>query len=464
MKRLRHTLLALACALSFSFAHSQVTITVDEIPSYYTPLLDTLYIAGTFNNWNPGDPTHILQPNGNGGYSATITAPVNSNVEYKFTRGDWNRVETQADGSFLPNRSFTYTGSASINDSIRNWDDFSGPHTAVGNTHILDLDFPLPQYNTIRRIWVYLPQDYYTSAQTYPVIYMHDGQNLFDVAYTAFGTEWEVDESMEDIQNNQGVPGIVVGVDNGGLSRINEYTPYANPQYGGGGGEAYIDFIVNTLKPYIDANFRSRPQREYTAIAGSSLGGLISFYAAIERPDIFSKAGIFSPSFWYNDSSYTHVAMQGHSFPMRIYMLAGDQESATMVPNMYRMRDTLLANGFSQSELFVVNHSDGQHSEWYWAREYPACYNWLFQNTVLEADVPQVAKWALRSGPEGRFVVRGPVSGEIALRISNLKGQVVYENAVGNGQVIQLPHLPAGMLVAHFGQDADSIFQKILKR
>lgn len=453
------------CALLCSFAatFAQVTITVADIPTYYTPLLDTLYIAGTFNNWNPGDPAFILQDNGNGTYSTTVTAPLNSTVEYKFTRGDWPRVETQANGSFLPNRTFTYTGSGTITDTIQNWDDLSGPHTAVGNTHILDLDFPLPQFNKTRRIWIYLPQDYYNSLQSYPVVYMHDGQNLFDVLYTAFGTEWEIDESMEDIQNAQGVPGIIVGVDNGAMSRLDEYTPWINIQYGGGSGEAYLDFLVNTLKPYIDANFRTLPQREYTAIAGSSLGGLISFYAALERPDIFSKAGIFSPSFWYSDTCYQHAVAQGHSLPMRIYMLAGDLESTTMVYNMYRMEDTLLAHGFSQAELNTINHSDGQHSEWYWAREFPACYNWLFQGTVLEADVIKKVTWALGGGSEGQFVVHGPAFFEANLKLSNLSGQIIYEGIVKNGTRIHLSEAADGILLAQFFSNSDSSFQKVLK-
>jgi len=110
----------------------------------------------------------------------------------------------------------------------------------------------------------------------------------------------------------------------------------------------------------------------------------MSLYGIVERPDVFSKAGVFSPSFWYSDSCYVHVAQQGHQFPVRIAMLAGDQESGSMVADMYAMEDTLLARGFSAAELNVTNHVDGQHSEWYWAREFPAVYNWLFANLPLD--------------------------------------------------------------------------------
>ena len=461
-RSLRFLALLLLYAPAAGFA--QVTVTVQQTPTYYTPLLDTLFIAGTFNNWNPGDPAYALLPNGNGGYSTTLTAAQGSTVEYKFTRGGWDRVETQAGGGFLPNRSFTYNGPATIADSIRDWDDLAGPHTAVGSTRILDLDFGIPQFNRTRRVWIYFPQGYDNSSQRYPVVYMHDGQNLFDELYTAFGTEWAIDESMEDIQNNQGLPAIVVGVDNGGGNRIAEYTPWSHPQYGGGDGEAYVDFLVQTLKPFIDANFRTLPQREYTAIAGSSLGGLISFYAALERPDIFSKAGVFSPSFWFSDSAFVHAAAQGHSQPMRIYMVGGDNESATMVPNMYRMRDTLLAHGFSAGELNLVSHADGQHSEWYWAREYPACFNWLFQGTSLSAEAPGPAAWALGGGVEGRFRVHGPAGTLVDLRLTDLQGREYYRAQVGNGDLLELGNAPAGILLARFGDGPDSLFQKVLKR
>lgn len=447
-----------------SLSWGQVTIEVASTPRYYTPLLDSVFIAGTMNTWNPGDGAFELQPNGNGGYSISISGNPGDLVEYKFARGDWGRVETQANGGFLPNRSFTFANGLVIQDTIANWDDLGGNHTAVGNTFILDVNFPIPQLNRQRRIWIYLPQNYYNSQQSYPVLYMHDGQNLFDEAFTAFGTEWSIDESLDSMQANGAVKAIVVGIDNGGGDRIDEYTPWTHPQYGGGDGELHLDFVISTLKPYIDANFRTLPGRNTTGIMGSSLGGLISMYAAIERPDVFGKAGVFSPSFWYSDSCYKHVAAKGHSQTMRIYMMASDLESATMVPNMFAMQDSLLVHGFSTAELNTQSTADGQHSEWYWAREFPAAYEWLFADllTSQEPAIEEASAWRLQPlGLENRFQVFGPEGGTAVLEMMSLNGQSLRKELVQKGTKIEFSNLSAGLYLVRFQSNADNSQQKI---
>ncbi len=135
-----------------------------------------------------------------------------------------------------------------------------------------------------RRIWIYLPRSYASDInRRYPVIYAHDAQNLFDSA-TSFSGEWGIDESLDNMPQEL----IVVGIDNGGAARMDELTPYANDKYGGGQADDYLDFIVEKLRPYINSRFRTKPERENTAILGSSLGGLCSFYAAIRHEDIFT--------------------------------------------------------------------------------------------------------------------------------------------------------------------------------
>ena len=148
--------------------------------------------------------------------------------------------------------------------------------TASKNVSIIEKEFIIPELNNIsHKIWVYLPPNYDQSSKKYPVIYMHDGQNLFDNATSYIG-EWEVDETLNELFNKTGKGFIVVGIENGGEERINEYTPWKNEKYGGGKGEIYIDFLVNTLKPYIDVTYRTKPQQKHTGLIGSSLGGLIS--------------------------------------------------------------------------------------------------------------------------------------------------------------------------------------------
>ncbi|HEX9826573.1 MAG TPA: alpha/beta hydrolase-fold protein, partial [Flavobacteriaceae bacterium] len=153
-----------------------------------------------------------------------------------------------------------------------------------------------PQMETEKKIWVYLPKGYETSKNPYPVIYMHDAQNLFDEK-TSFVGEWKIDEYLDSIHENQS---IIIGIEHGNEKRIDELTPFVTEKYGGGKGNLYLDFIVQNLKPKIDNTYNTLKDAKHTAIFGSSLGGLISLYAVIKYPETFGKAGVFSPATWIN--------------------------------------------------------------------------------------------------------------------------------------------------------------------
>jgi predicted alpha/beta superfamily hydrolase len=363
-----------------SFAY-QFTINVNSVPSYAN-LADNIFLAGSFNNWNPSHTSYLMTNNGNGTYSFTFD--VSGTIEFKFTKGSFLMVEKDANCQEIANRTYSVNSNQTINLQIANWRDYcdgEGQHTAASNVSILSDNFSIPQLNKTRRIWLYLPPDYNNSTKNYPVIYMHDAQNLFD-AYYSFSGEWEVDESLNLLFNQGDYGAIVVGIDNGGASRIDEYSPWLNPNYGGGDGDLYMQFIVNTLKPYIDQNYRTKSNRENTAMIGSSMGGLISFYGGIEFQSAFSKLGIFSPSFWFSNQVYTHVTQNPASDNMRIYFVAGSQESTSMVPNINQMTTTLTNAQFDAEEIQTVIKIDGQHSEWFWKREFPAAYKWLFQDNT----------------------------------------------------------------------------------
>jgi len=113
-----------------------------------------------------------------------------------------------------------------------------------------------------------------------------------------------VDEALDDFYKNNNLKVIVVGIDNGGSERTNELTPWENATYGDGKGDLYTDFIVETLKPYIDQNYRTLNDASNTTIGGSSFGVLISFYGALRNPEVFGNAIVFSPSFWFSDKCY----------------------------------------------------------------------------------------------------------------------------------------------------------------
>jgi len=361
---------------------AQITIKVTSI-SQEISTNHEVYLAGNFNNWNPNDSKYQLEQKTKESYQFIFSPPTGT-LEFKFTKGSWESVETDENGNDIANRSLNYDGTPiSINVAIAGWKDELAPvlekvSTAAKNVSIHSADFHIPQLNQKRKIWIYLPPDYEISGKKYPVLYMHDAQNLFD-AKTSFSGEWNVDESLNELFHNGDEGIIVVGIENGGEFRIDEYTPWAHPEHGGGQGDKYIDFIVETLKPYVDSNFRTRADRLHTGIMGSSLGGLISFYAAIKHQDVFSKVGVFSPSFWFSDEVYELVDRIGKVYNMKLYLMGGELESDHLVDEINAMITTLQMAGFDESEIEMIIHKDGEHNEQYWSREFKDCYLWLFR-------------------------------------------------------------------------------------
>ncbi|QHL86660.1 alpha/beta hydrolase [Nibribacter ruber] len=361
-------------------ASAQVTFEVTKVPAK-TPAQDTLFLAGNHNNWNPGSKTHAFKKNANGRWYLTMPSGPGE-LEYKITRGNWATGEALISGAPKNNRIYVAKKSTdTVRVEIESWSDFfASPekvHTASPNVKILSNEFWMPQLNRSRRVWIYLPPDYATSGKRYPVLYMHDGQNLFDAFY-GYSGEWGVDESMDKLFAETGRGAIIVAPDNGSDQRMNEYTPWKNAQYGGGQGDAYVDFLAQTLKPYMDAHYRTLADKKHTGVAGSSMGGLISLYAALKHPSVFGKAGVFSPAFWVSPEVYSFV--ETHKVPkdLKIVLLAGEKEGQQMVPDMARMRDLLLKKGLKKKNLHYETHADGEHKESFWQREFPDAFTWLF--------------------------------------------------------------------------------------
>lgn len=426
---------------------AQLTIHLTSVPAD-TPDSASIYIAGNFNNWNPGNTAYKFTGNQNGTYDLTFN-PAPGTLEFKFTRGSWPTVEGSSSGGFIPNRTYSYSGAAStVNLNIAGWEDISGKHTAADNVQILDEDFFIPQLNRTRRIWIYVPPDYNSTSKHYPVLYLQDGQNLFDAFYS-FNGEWKIDESMNNLFNGGDYGAIVVGIDNGGGERFNEYSPWYSSQYhSGGDGEAYVSFIINTLKPHIDSTYRTLPGRDYTAIGGSSLGGLISMYAVAEYPDIFSKAGIFSPAFQVTDSCFLQVMSMTYDQDIRVYFVAGHNESEDMIPDIQHMQQILLQKGVDASNIKVVDELDGAHSEWFWAREYPDAYEWLFDNIVLKTQDQEQKKIKFFPNPAHDFLVVASSGDNLPYEVHTMTGLMVL-NGQSTGDPIDLSRLSPGIYLLH---------------
>jgi predicted alpha/beta superfamily hydrolase len=232
-----------------------------------------------------------------------------------------------------------------------------------------------PQLNTHKKIWVYLPKSYKTSKKSYPVIYMHDAQNLFD-AETSYVGEWKVDEYLDTIYTKEV---IIIGVEHGNEKRVDELTPYKNEKYGGGQGDYYLTFIKNTLKPHIDITYRTFKDNKNTIIFGSSLGGLISFYAVIKYPETFGGAGVFSPSFWFNKEIFDFVKASEISAATKFFFLMGTEEGETAVPDQNKMVALLKEKGVSEEQIINKVIEGGKHNEGFWSSYFPEAHQWLFQ-------------------------------------------------------------------------------------
>ncbi|WP_394776679.1 alpha/beta hydrolase [Flavobacterium sp.] len=252
------------------------------------------------------------------------------------------------------------------------WITVASAQESTASKNVSTFTIEAPQLKTTKKIWIYLPKDYSATAKKYSVIYMHDAQNLFD-SKTSYSGEWNVDEKLDSLKAQV----IVVGIEHGNDKRMDELTPYKNEKYGGGNGNNYLDFIVKTLKPYIDTNYRTKPKAKNTIIMGSSLGGLVSYYAILKYPEIFGKAGVFSPSFWFSNDIYT-LTEKTPKIKTKIYFLCGDKESDDMVKDMTKMErllDTKRCYCLRLTKSKIVK--GGEHNEKLWRDGFVKAILWL---------------------------------------------------------------------------------------
>lgn len=248
-----------------------------------------------------------------------------------------------------------------------------GKAQSTASKNVSTFTIEAPQLHTSKKIWIYLPENYSKNIQKkYSVIYMHDAQNLFD-AKTSFSGEWNIDEKLDSLK----APVIVVGIEHGNEKRIDELTPFKNEKYGGGNADNYLEFIVKTLKPHIDKNYRTKTKPKNTILFGSSLGGLVSYYGALKYPDVFGKAGVFSPSFWFSNDIYTFTEKQS-KIKTKIYFLCGDKESDDMVKDLTKMKrllDTKRCYCLHLDKTKIVKN--GEHNEKLWRDHFAEALIWL---------------------------------------------------------------------------------------
>lgn len=239
-----------------------------------------------------------------------------------------------------------------------------------------------------RNVLVYLPPGYGANPeQRYPVLYMHDGQNLYNPEDAFGGVVWGADKTAQElILTNQIEPLIIVGIYNAGKHRIDEYTPVKSSvgKMRGHGGKAdqYGRMIIEELKPFIDKEYLTKPEREFTGLGGSSLGGLVSLHLGFKRPDVFSRLAVLSPAVWWaNNQIIREIAGIGERLPLRIWLDIGSKEGVRIKHQVRALREILLANGWEENlDLAFFEIPEARHDESAWAARFDEVLKFLFPN------------------------------------------------------------------------------------
>ena len=342
-----------------------------------------IYIAGTFNDWKVADERFRFYESSPGLYRLDFPNDLEKPgiFEYKYVRGGWSEVEVDDFGNRTHNRRVNHPV-GTIYDEVPRWRRNGQAFNSdfLPKIRMVDDNFYMPQLNTHRKIMILLPHNYDHTNQHYPVLYMKDGQNLYD-KNAPFGT-WGIDEKIAILAERGMGDFIVVGVDHGNDKRINEYTPANELPIGIGHGEGtkYLDFMVHTLKPHIDQHYRTLSDAANTAFGGSSMGGLISHYAALYHSDTFSKVMVFSPSFWIYPDVYKETREFEPKSNTRFFLFGGAKEGSNMVENLFEIRN-ILQNKQQQHQSVnfkLVIDPNGTHTESIWGREFPKAISWLF--------------------------------------------------------------------------------------
>ncbi len=368
-------------------AQHTVHFVITGVPERHTG--DVLYITGAFNRWSPNHAESTLKKTARG-MEFTLPGQKDGLLEYKFTRGDWKTLESTWDGRLVAPRRAHIISDTTLYCKIENWRDDFPESTASSQVRVWKDSLYIPALGNYKKVWVYLPKDYAHADKRYPVIYMHDGQDLFDEA-TSQGRigplEWGVDETIDSARN----AAIVVAIehDHEKERRIKEYFVRPNSLQPEVYGEAYLDFIVHTLKPEVDRKFRTLPEKAHTIMAGSSMGGLLTFYAGLLYPETFGVLGVLSPSIWLDEQNiYNEIstAKQPEEIKTQKYFFYGGENENRLKPDgsfVTMNEDVLRSSAEFQrygAEMRISVNPEGRHGAWYWKTAFAEFYHWISKN------------------------------------------------------------------------------------
>lgn len=337
-----------------------------------------VYITGNhrlLGNWRPD--RCVLKSVGNSTYTRSFRLRSHTKLEFKFTLGSWETEARDSIGKVMPNFNLEVSRDTLLSFTFFKWGEQKYSPEQLVQRGSLQLHHQVKGAGLRPRdIAVWLPPGYNDNPhQRYPVLYMHDGQNLFADQLAAFGIEWRADETADSLIRNQLIPPIIiVGIYNTS-DRSREYGPTRL-------GRAYRRFLIDTVKPLVDSLYRTLPDREHTATGGSSMGGLVAFMLLWENPEVFSKAICMSPAFKIARLDYVKTVRRSRSVPqkIRLYIDNGGLDlEARLQPGIDAMLTVLQELGLvSNCDYFWQQDSEAAHNEAAWARRLPQALQFIF--------------------------------------------------------------------------------------
>ncbi|MCH5296205.1 MAG: hypothetical protein J1E85_00890 [Ruminococcus sp.] len=411
-----------AVSTGASAAGNTVTLTFNATVANSIPQGTKVSIGSSLNTWNPKDTKWYATQLDETHFSLVVSVGseyIGQEIEYKWTLqypdnegNGWEYCESAAGTGPFGNRKYIVKDADNVlNDTVSfpNKPEETKSTLTCGKLETIEMKMPQFSDGRKRTIRVWLPDGYDAedSEKKYSVLYMHDGQNLFDAA-TSFLGEWEVDESLTKLMNKGYESTIVVGIDNGELERFNELSPswelnaLGKEYISAPAGEKYADFIVNTVKPYIDEHYNTKPQREYTGIGGSSMGGIMSLYMAMEYADVFDYGIIFSPAMHiYNEDvldkffdNYNFTAMR---YLPKLYLFAGAKTGGSEPGSPYDeacitkyvdiIKNDLTDRNYPEQIIGTLTDKNEYHIESTWAKFFPTALQWLSNAREIPGDV-----------------------------------------------------------------------------
>ncbi len=354
-------------------------ITFEVTTSTPLPVGEQVFIAGdtdALGNWAAdGFPLTRVEDTV---WSGSLLFPASQRVEYKITRGAWNAEEALEDGSVPGNQAIEPGPDRLVQHRVARWKDTgAGPHPQITGNYRLHEGFHSQHLRFDRSVIVWLPPSYGDNRRRrYPVLYMHDGQQVFDPQTATWRQDWQVDEWCTKLIAEDALQEFIVVAAYSTEDRFVEYNPSL-------AGPEYARFMIEELKPFIDREYRTKPDRDSTAVAGSSMGATISFYLAWTHPDVYFGAACLSPAFRFKDDTYSldMVRRPGRAPDVRLYLYSGlgDSTEQELAETMYEMVGLLQARGFKPGRnLRVVEDPLAQHNEAAWAAHTDDWLQFLF--------------------------------------------------------------------------------------